>query len=173
MISVDDAQAIWFALEEETPLPLLGDIVAEGTYEGKVYSKGRPRFNKNGHAFTPENTRKFEARIKDWLYGIMGEPVTYPCSVKVIFSDPIPKSVTKWRRFLIGAGLQFSTVGDLDNRCKTILDAMNEIVFFDDKQVVELYTTRAYGPVEGFSIEVTRAGYSAAELDVLRGASGG
>ena len=32
--------------------------------QGTPVGKGRPRFTRDGHAFTPDGTRDFEARIK-------------------------------------------------------------------------------------------------------------
>lgn len=33
--------------------------------EGKAVGKGRPRFTKFGHAYTPKKTREYEEHVKD------------------------------------------------------------------------------------------------------------
>lgn len=138
-------------------------------YYGKVYSKGRPRFSGN-HAFTPENTRKFEADVTDWLEGLGVGGILCPVAVKIILYDRIPKTARAADKLLMKAGLVTSTVGDLDNRAKSILDAMNGTLLEDDKQVAKLSIDRKYDYDEGFRLVVSRAGYSVVELDMLRAA---
>ena len=152
---------------DDIPFPRLGELVVAGHFWGKIYSKGRPRFSGNGHAYTPKNTRDFEKAVKNWAIGVVGEPVDYPCSVELNLFDAVPKSGNNWLKYLRQDGLIYSTVGDLDNRAKSILDAVNEVIFLDDKQVVKLYIDRRYRSTPGFYLTVKRAGYSAAELDEL------
>ena len=148
----------YFLIPDET-------LVSE-RFHGKVYSKGRPRFGK-GHAFTPKNTRQFEARVADWLDGLGVGGITFPVSVNIRLYDPIPKSAPKWRRALMAAGVVTSTVGDLDNRAKSILDAMNEGFILDDSLINHLSVSRVYDEDEGFELTVTRNGFSAADIDML------
>ena len=39
-------------------------IIAELTIPGEPVGKGRPRFTKNGHSFTPEKTVNYENLVK-------------------------------------------------------------------------------------------------------------
>ncbi len=166
MLTADDYTAILLAIETDEPFPLEGEVVFSHTWVGKVYSKGRPRFAK-GHAYTPANTRKFEKTLKEWFERYSVEPVWFPCKVEITLYDMIPKSASKKQNWLMENELVYSGVGDVDNRGKSILDAANEVLFVDDKQVIDLQVKRVYDYLSGFRIDVYRAGLSQEEADKL------
>ncbi len=166
----EQAYKILHALEFGDNIPLLGERIFLGIFQGKVYSKGRPRAGRSGHFFTPENTRKFEKEVREWIEGYYkGRPVDYPVAVAITLYDPIAKSDDKFVRWLKLASMVFSGVGDIDNRAKAILDAANEVLFIDDKLVVDLRVMRQYeDDIQGFRLEVRRHGFSAAEVETLK-----
>lgn len=161
------------ALTADKPLTYLGDLIFEADFYGKVYSKGRPRFSGKGHTYTPANTRKFERAVKDFLELENCPYVFHPVRVLITLVDPFPKSMGTLERTLASKGVTFSTVGDVDNRAKSILDACNDVLLMDDSQVSSLHVSRQYGLREGFSIRVCRSGYSKNEVrnmsSLLRG----
>lgn len=98
------------------------------TVIGKPVPKGRPRVNRNGHAYTPARTLDWEAQVGWAARAAMKgrEPLTGPCRVELIFR-----------------GAHGSA--DTDNLAKAVLDGMNTIAYLDDKQVRKLHCERAQG----------------------------
>lgn len=103
-----------------------------------VVPKGRPRFTKAGHAYTPEKTRTFETLIKfHWKRFNLAMLPKCPTSVEMICFIPRPKSVSK--KVLIPI-----TKPDLDNAAKAVLDALNGVAWEDDNQVSDLRVMKRY-----------------------------
>ena len=103
----------------------------EQFFDIRPKSKERPRSSASGHVYTPKATREFEALIasmyKGQLYANM------PVSVSFEFS----KEGTHMK--ISTLDIPMSTLrGDIDNYCKSFLDAMNGFAYTDDKQVVHL-----------------------------------
>ena len=108
------------------------------TVLGQPVAKGRPKFG-NGHAYTPEKTVNYEQLVK----------VSYLQTERVKFMDgeqlrieikaysSIPKSVSKMAR----EGMMLEVIRptkkpDFDNICKGIADALNDLAYKDDSQIV-------------------------------------
>lgn len=115
---------------------------------GAPMGKGRPRFVKQtGRAFTPAATRSYEnsLRIAADLAMNGRDPLEGPVSVTVTAVFPIPASWSKKKQDAAAAGLLLPVVKpDADNLVK-MLDAFNEIVWRDDKQVVRGLISKIYG----------------------------
>ena len=131
---------------------------------GTPIGKGRPRFIRStGHAYTPEKTRNYETNLRLAAQDAMGgaEPLSGPLRVTVEARFPVPAS---WSRKKREAALAASFVSrerlypacrpDADNICKTVGDALNEIVFHDDKQIIDLRVIKAYSARPALRIEV-------------------
>lgn len=107
----------------------------------EVVPKGRPRFSKRGHTYTPAKTKLFESNLKHLFahqmkrYGI--EIFTSALYLSITICVKKPKSVK--RKYI-------SVRPDLDNYLKAILDAGNGVIFKDDGQVVELCIKKQYAP---------------------------
>ena len=116
---------------------------------GKFQAKQRPRFN-GKFAYTPKETRSYEnlvrckaedAMIKNNL-SIFTGPLT--AEIEVLFETP--KSASKKMIKNIEENKEYPTKKpDVDNIAKTILDALNKIVYEDDSQVVDLIVHKVYG----------------------------
>lgn len=118
----------------------------------KAVGKGRPRFGA-GRVFTPKATVAFE-KLMGWEAKLaMGKkpPVTGPVAVSIRVVRKRPKK-TKL----------FSPGGDTDNFAKSILDAMNKIVFDDDRQVIALTATKLWGDADMITVIVADATRKAA-----------
>ncbi len=128
------------------------------TIPGEPVAKGRPRFAKSGHAFTPAKTRSAEGLIS--LIGraaMKGRaPFSGPISVDVFLVMGIPKSASKKRRAAMERGGWPTKRPDIDNLAKAPLDAMNGIVFYDDCQIVKLSATKVYGEAPRTVVTVNR-----------------
>lgn len=98
--------------------------------------KQRPRFTKNGRAYTPAKTLKFERQIQAaWQikYGDCYAEFEGPVEIIIETSRPLCKSHPK--RWL---GKQDLTKPDVDNIGKVVCDALNGLAYKDDKQITEL-----------------------------------
>ena len=103
---------------------------------GQPKAKGRPRFGK-GNAYTPETTRAAEQALgwtaKQLMVG------------RELLEGPLQVTIHAWiktpkRSKLIHA----ITKPDADNLAKLVCDALNGIVWHDDRQIVDLRVTKNY-----------------------------
>jgi crossover junction endodeoxyribonuclease RusA len=77
------------------------------------------------------------------------EPWEGPVGIELHFGIPKPKSAPKKKR------VWPDKRPDLDKLARAVLDALTEIVFVDDSQVVEIQATKDYG-VPGVTVAVRR-----------------
>lgn len=115
--------------------------------DGAPQGKGRPRFvRSSGRAFTPAATRSYEAALRYAAQVAMGNrpPLTGPVEVAVYAGFPIPKSLPK--RDLaraVNGEIRPTKKPDADNLMKC-MDALNQVVWADDAQVVEAHVRKYY-----------------------------
>lgn len=127
--------------------------------EGKIKGKGRPRFTNYGKfvkTYTPADTASYENLIKlqfkiscgDWYSEL-------PLKMKIIAIHSIVKSATKKNRAkMLNGELKPTKKPDADNIVKIICDALNNIAYKDDTQVVELEFKKVYGELEKVIVEI-------------------
>ncbi|MCG1009240.1 RusA family crossover junction endodeoxyribonuclease [Salinicoccus sp. ID82-1] len=78
-----------------------------------------------------------------------------PIAVHLTFVFTPPKSYTKKKLKAIQEGaLRYQKKPDLDNLAKGILDALNQTVYKDDSQIVELNVKKQYGDTDHVLIQV-------------------
>ena len=114
--------------------------------------KDRPRFTMSGgypRVYTSEKTRRFETIFSDVAHGAMmraGHIPTYDAvRLRMAAYFPIPQSYSKKKRGECIAGvIKPMMKPDIDNVIKAALDAMNGVVYDDDKQVFELIVSKRY-----------------------------
>lgn len=126
---------------------------------GAAVGKGRPRVAVcGGHAraYTPAKTRTREGVVASLCMDAMqGLPAfTGPVDVSIYVESPIPASWSKRRR-AEACGHPYPVKPDLDNIIKLYLDAINGIAFVDDKQVVSIAASKAYGNEPHTTIQIT------------------
>jgi Holliday junction resolvase RusA-like endonuclease len=123
--------------------------------ETQPIPKGRPRFTRSGHAFTPQRTRDFESFIKKVAKENVPPGFCYevPLSVELQFIFKVPKSYSKAK---VKDCLSGSIIPkpDLDNLCKAVLDALNNVTFADDSLVVRLKASKRYGDKDLIHIDI-------------------
>jgi Holliday junction resolvase RusA-like endonuclease len=121
--------------------------------EGNPVGKGRPRFARRGNfvsTYSPTKTRDYEDLIKDAAKKAMGsnELLETPVTVAIYITVPIPQSYSKKRTEACLSGSERPIKKpDIDNIAKCFLDAMNQVVYLDDTQVLTLHVTKVYGTV--------------------------
>lgn len=110
------------------------------TVPGEPRAKERPRVY-NGHAFTPEKTKKYEAEVKFYYYQENGRArIDGEIEATINAYYKIPKSASKKKRQQMLSGeIRPTKKPDLDNVAKSILDALNGIAYHDDSAVVSLH----------------------------------
>lgn len=108
-------------------------------------------------SFTPEQTRAYQRSIATLAKQAMagGEPFTGPVSVVIRVYLAIPKAFSRveHQRAVLGRRRPTSKP-DGDNIAKSVCDAMNEIVYADDKQIAYLSVAKFYGEIPRVEIEV-------------------
>ena len=118
------------------------------TVPGEPVGKGRPRFDKNGHAYTPQKTRDYETAVA-LLYKSAAKGYRFPRHVPVdvriraYFAIPASDSNRQRMRKLTGVVRPCKTP-DTDNIAKAILDSINKIAYEDDAQVVDVQVRKFY-----------------------------
>ena len=103
---------------------------------GKVMGKGRPRFTRGGHAYTPKATRDYEKALREAYENAPGrpsEPFSGPKAVCIMTYRQLPKSTPK---SVIREPDTHKP--DADNVAKIVLDALNGVAWLDDAQVTSL-----------------------------------
>lgn len=126
----------------------------------KVRGKGRPRFGVvrgRAVAFTDRVTRAYEGVLKKAAQEVMAgrAPFEGPVWVRVDAYMAVPKSATKAQRAAMLAGdMRPTKKPDLDNVLKAPLDAINGVIFLDDKQVVAVGATKHYADTDRLEVIV-------------------
>ena len=128
---------------------------------GEPRGKGRPRFTKEGHAYTDSETRAYEKKImayyRQQLRDFRWDDGSY-VAVEVTAVYPIPKSATKASIAAIQAGrILPKRKPDIDNVLKVVLDSLNGIAYKDDSQVVMISGKKIYGHEPKLIIEMKGA----------------
>lgn len=121
--------------------------------EGNPVGKGRPRFARRGNfvsTYSPTKTRDYESVIKEAAQKAMGsnELLETPVTVAIYITVSIPSSYSKKRtEACLNGSERPIKKPDIDNIAKCFLDAMNQVVYLDDTQVLTLHVTKVYGTV--------------------------
>ena len=123
------------------------------TIPGTPVAKGRPRFTRSGHPYTPEKTKQYEETVCRCWETQSG--VSFPGGTPILASlcayFPIPKSYSKQKKAALEGSFHLSRP-DADNIAKSVLDALNGLAYPDDSavqlQVVHKIYTNAAPRVE-------------------------
>jgi len=127
---------------------------------GEPVGKGRPRFARRGKftsTYTPQKTKTYEDEIRMMARAAMGssEPLETPMTVAIYIRVGIPASYSKQKKKDALSGIiKPMKKPDLDNVAKCFLDSMNEIVYLDDKQVINLHVTKVYAETPAVEVMV-------------------
>lgn len=122
----------------------------EFTIPGKAHGKGRPRITFNGkyaHAYTDQKTANYELLVQQSYFKKYKyfQYKNSPIKVSIDIFLEVPKSEKKSNQEMMLKGEILPTKKpDLDNVAKSILDALNDLAYDDDKQIVELNVTKRY-----------------------------
>lgn len=125
--------------------------------DGEPTGKGRPRFSRNGHAYTPDKTVMYENNVRfAYLseYGRVKFPETAQLRLEVLAFFGIAKSDSKKKRAAkLANEIRPTKKPDMDNIVKAIADGLNNIAYHDDAQIVECSVEKYFS--EEPRVEVT------------------
>jgi Holliday junction resolvase RusA-like endonuclease len=113
---------------------------------GTPRGKGRPRHTRAGVTYTPAATRGYEASLAWTAAAAMKgrAPLEGPLRLTVEAHMPIPTSWSGRRQRMAAAGeIKPTTKPDYDNVLKT-LDALNNVVWRDDSQIIDVRCVKRY-----------------------------
>ena len=128
--------------------------------EGKVKPKQSFRYTRFGHKYTPRDVKQyardiqysFYAKYPTWLPSMFFEK---PLRAEIEVYKKMPQSFSKIKKQRAIAGeIRPLTRGDVDNYSKGILDALNGVVYPDDKQIVELTVKKFYSETEFVKVRI-------------------
>jgi Holliday junction resolvase RusA-like endonuclease len=123
------------------------------TILGEPIAKGRPRlttFGGHARAYTPKATRDAETNIRAQIVNQLPKdyiPAAGAIFVNILIHRRKPTSTPKKVRHAIKKP-------DLDNYLKTVLDAMNTIVFKDDSQIITIHASKVFGDKPRIEIDI-------------------
>lgn len=119
---------------------------------GEPQGKGRPRFMRSGHTYTPSKTAAYESLVRACYYS-EAEAHNWlpfhvePLQVYIVAIFGIPKSTTKKNKALMLLDrLKPRKKPDADNIGKVVCDALNGHAYKDDAQITALSIVKKYGP---------------------------
>jgi Holliday junction resolvase RusA-like endonuclease len=124
---------------------------------GEPKGKARPRFaRRTGHAYTPQETANYEACLRHEAALAMAErlPLEGALTVQINAYFGVPQSWSgKKRAAALAGAIRPAKRPDLDNIAK-MLDALNEVVWRDDAQVVSGLIEKHYSDRPRLRVEV-------------------
>lgn len=128
------------------------------TVFGEPVAMERPRFT--GHVYVPPKTKKHEEKIALVYKAKYGNGIFEkgaPVLVAIDFFFKIPKNDSKAKRAAKIAGeVRPTKRPDIDNVEKTVLDALLNVAYEDDSQVVELVSRKLYDVEPRTEIHIER-----------------
>jgi Holliday junction resolvase RusA-like endonuclease len=128
---------------------------------GNPVAKGRARAYRRGNYiahYTPEKTVNYENLVKMVaMQDMKGKQlIAGPISMVISLFFQIPESWSNKKRLSALNGTVRPTVKpDLDNCCKVVADALNGVVWHDDKQVVEVVVKKFYSDRPRANVSIT------------------
>ena len=118
-------------------------------------AKGRPKFTRTGHSYTPPKTQDYEKSLKQYYADNCTDFYEGAIKVYLTFCMPIPSSISKKKRMLMVSNTTKHTKRpDGDNLAKAVLDALNGLAYADDSQVTILHIEKRYGEEVGTWVKI-------------------
>ena len=125
------------------------------TVLGDPVAKARPKFRTVttksgktfGSAYTPKKSTSFENLVKTSFSAQVGAVVPTELGVKLKVTAYFmpPQATPKYRKELIRTTLvPVLKKPDIDNVVKSVLDALNQVVYQDDKQVYSMICNKFF-----------------------------
>ncbi len=106
------------------------------TVPGVPAGKGRPRFTRGGHTYTPEKTKAYEETVRLCWKTQSGQGFAggVPLLASITAYFPIPKRTSREEAAAMEGAFHLSRP-DADNLVKAVLDALNGCAYPDDSAI--------------------------------------
>lgn len=130
------------------------------TVPGEPVGKGRPRFVRTfsgGRAITPTKTRWYEEDVRCEYYTQCDHRFSDKDMLKIHIDAyfNIPKSASKKRtKDMLEKKIRPTKKPDADNIIKVIADALNDVAYYDDKQIVDCSISKYYSDIPRVEVEI-------------------
>jgi Holliday junction resolvase RusA-like endonuclease len=126
------------------------------TIPGKPMAKQRPRVLKNGITYTPRETVNYETLVRQlYIAEHFQKQLDGPLQVRIKAYFPIPKSASKVKKAAMEAGdIRPTKKPDWDNVGKLITDALNNLAYHDDSQIVNCTVEKYYSKQSRVEVEI-------------------
>ncbi|WP_373827199.1 RusA family crossover junction endodeoxyribonuclease [Bacteroides heparinolyticus] len=124
---------------------------------GEPKAKARPRFTRNGRAYTPKETADYEKLVRQVYFDKHGSKTLngeLEATIVAYFSVPTSASKTA-QSAMLSDEKRPCKKPDCDNIAKIILDALNGYAYADDKQIIDLRVIKKYAEVPKVVIEIS------------------
>ncbi len=127
---------------------------------GAPTAKGRAKVTTiGGHArmYTPTRTLNYESKVALFAAQAMKGLDLFdgPLTLGLVLTMAIPSSWSiKKRELALSGGIIPTVKPDCSNVLKAVEDAMNGIVYFDDKQIADLRVSKRYGEIPSVLVTV-------------------
>lgn len=133
------------------------------TVYGEPVAQGRPRASTiNGHVkmYDPKKSREFKQYVR--LVASQHRPqelLTGPLKMKVKVFKPTLKSFSQKKKAAAEKGeIRPTTKPDVDNYIKSVFDGLNQVIWKDDSQVVDLQVSKFYSENPRIEVEIEEIG---------------
>ncbi len=119
------------------------------TVYGKPQGKARPRFTRQGHAYTPKQTADYEKQIRQAYITAGGEMISDTAPILICITACFKKAKSNKMT-------EPTLKPDSDNIAKIVCDALNGIAYKDDKQIISLTVDKVWADdgIERVEIDV-------------------
>lgn len=124
------------------------------TIEGEPTGKGRPRHGKY-KTYTPAKTKAVENNIAYFYKVNIGHYFEGYVKIKLDLYYSIAKSDSKKKKLMkLNNELRPNKKPDIDNVVKLVADALNEVAYKDDTQIIELECRKFYSDIPRIKITI-------------------
>ena len=124
------------------------------TIEGEPTGKGRPRHGKY-KTYTPHKTKAAENNIAYFYKVNVGHYFEGYVKLKLDLYYSIAKSDSKKKKLMkLNNELRPNKKPDIDNVVKLVADALNEVAYKDDTQIIELECRKFYSDIPRIEITI-------------------
>ena len=124
------------------------------TIEGEPTGKGRPRYGKY-KTYTPAKTKAVENNIAYFYKVNIGHYFEGYVKLKLDLYYSIAKSDSKKKKLMkLNNELRPNKKPDIDNVVKLVADALNEVAYKDDTQIIELECRKFYSDIPRIEITI-------------------
>lgn len=127
--------------------------------EIKAKSTPRPRCRvlnkKMATAYMPKEYMRYKDNLRILIKRHKIAKRTGLVALQIEFIFKIPASWSKKKQIEVLKSQNVTNNKDVDNLAKGVMDAMNDLIYDDDRQVVKLTASKRYGETDNIKINIS------------------